>query len=305
MYDDTKAAQLAEARRKGAENRAKRASGELPPLAPPGEKAKALAAGARLTIAAYARHRGNDAKTVRQAIAEGRVAEAIDAGGFIDPIEADRLWAERATRYRPGKATGDAPLPPSMTAAKKRKAIANVARLEREVGALRSGLITPAQADRIIDGELRPVATRLRQIPLAIAETAAGQTARDAAIAIQNAVNEALADITNRASEAPSPAIAPAKPAAAAVLSAVELEITRTSLLAERQELLNGRSSGELLPIGDVVAALDVRLSDARGGIMSLAGRVAPRCKNADSPMVEAILATAIEPVVSELLGPA
>ena len=58
-----------------------------------------------ISARAYARHRGVDPKTVRQAITEGRCPAQRDAGGgwMIDPVQADAAWRDRTHPGHGGK----------------------------------------------------------------------------------------------------------------------------------------------------------------------------------------------------------
>ncbi len=53
----------------------------------------------RLTLRAYARHRGVSHTAVRKAIASGRIVAAAD--GTLDPAEADRQWTETTDLSKP------------------------------------------------------------------------------------------------------------------------------------------------------------------------------------------------------------
>src|SRR5260370_42191814 len=75
----------------------------------------------------YARHRGVDESTVRQALREGRIVAAID--GTIDPELADRMWAENSAR---GQRSGAAEVT-TLADARRRKMLASIAALEDEV----------------------------------------------------------------------------------------------------------------------------------------------------------------------------
>lgn len=131
----------------------------------------------RMSLRAYARSRkarglpGGTHRAVQRAIESGRIAEAVDDDGLIDPELADRLWAENT---RPSLARGAAgtSTPPAgrqaaaeYAAARARLAVARAEREELEL-AVRKGELVPLEiVEQRYGAFVESVVHAIRRVP--------------------------------------------------------------------------------------------------------------------------------------------
>jgi len=230
-----------------------------------------------VTPGQYAAHRGQDLKSIKQAVAEGRI-DATPDGQIADPAEADRQWAER-TRPRsggPGNGNGhDAD--PTLAEATRRRTMASIVDLEAEVEALRAGSIEPVEVQKILREFLGPIAARIRAIP----PRTRGLDAE---------VGDALSELSSAAEEIP-----PVRPRPRPnIATAAALASYRTSLLAERMEYATALRRGELVRASDVAAEIADRLIATRSLLLNLGAAVVT---DADVP-------AEVERILHELCSP-
>ena len=226
-----------------------------------------------VSIRAYARARGCSEAAVRKRLKTGALSGAVLADGKIDVAKADRAWTRTATRGP--SLTSDGALARST----RRRLRAHCRALGFKVNTLRQSLLPAIGVTCFADDCIRMVEEVFTPLPAVLAPRLAGRAATHAAAILQAGIHAALEQATDRL-ENSAKAIATSAPfsdPALERLSEAGLSALKNELAAQRIELLDQRQRGALLDSGQVrVAFLDGFLR-ARGKLMYLHGKLAPR----------------------------
>lgn len=163
----------------------------------------------KLSLRAYAKHRGCDPKTVRQALESGRIqAEKRGNSWLIDPVAADRQWADRTHpgvrgkkpnntppgAAAPGQSAADEPndtAPYAKSAAREKFYKAELAKIELKIQT--GELVDKAEADRNNFTAFRILRDNILNVPDRLAAILANETDRHKVhMALSNELKKAL-----------------------------------------------------------------------------------------------------------------
>ncbi|HQT38703.1 MAG TPA: hypothetical protein PK231_04700 [Acidocella sp.] len=162
----------------------------------------------KLSLRAYAEHRGCDPKTVRQALAAGRIhGEKRGHSWLIDPVAADRQWADRThpgPRGRkpngtpPGAGTNPPPAdeindsaPYAKSAAREKFYKAELAKIELKIQT--GELVDKAEVERNNFTTFRILRDNILNVPDRLAAILANETDRHKVhMALSNELKKAL-----------------------------------------------------------------------------------------------------------------
>lgn len=229
-----------------------------------------------MTQTLYARRRGCDVTTVRAAIRDGRIAEAVapDGMSIADPDLADRLWAERTSRKgKPGPRPTTRPafnLETSRTAAMAEKMLAAQAQVdELEATTVTRDIAWPLMA-RIYH---EVVAPSLRDFPRLAMERLEGMDRREASDIFHTLINElAFGPMMERITNLPAHPAEVAPPPAPANRN--EMEARLRMLQAERMRLERGLREGSLVLVSVIQADVDDRNARLKSALVELRYKV-------------------------------
>jgi hypothetical protein len=226
-----------------------------------------------ITQTEYARRRGCDVTTVRAAIRDGRIAEAVapDGTSIADAELADRLWAERTTGKTGPKPT-TSPGNPTLEQARAQHMAERLAAAQEELDRL---AVTTEEPDRVwayIARRFREdIEPTLRGFPRLAMARLAGLNRREISTLLQyDLVNELVFDPLQAlwAGTAKSPAEVTPAPILPANRS--DMEARLRVLQAERMRIERGLREGRIVLFSSIVAEVEDRLARLRTNLMAL-----------------------------------
>jgi hypothetical protein len=239
----------------------------------------------------YARIRGVAESTIRKAVKDGRLAPAVLPDGTIDRDKGDELLA--------ASTVAGAHVSSTLSEAMRRKAAASAALLADEVAEMEATLVP---IGNVLDLEERVhahVSDRLNAHILPCAPKIAGQEPGVAFKILMDVVNEALADISSteiRVGRSRKKKAGKGK--ALADMTADEIAIFRTELLARRLELRCAAKNGEMVDPEIYCRPYMDEATRIRTNVLGMPSKFAPRVIHKDADRVREILAEELENIL-------
>jgi hypothetical protein len=242
----------------------------------------------------YARSRNISEATVRKHITSGLLAPAVLPNKLIDAERADALLAGSITRPKAKK------VPAVLAAAKARHQRAIARDVFDQLSELREALISPALAERSVNGSTASAWAIARAWPAEVAPTVAGKPAAEVQRTLKQAVNDLLGAMHDQSEQE---AATNAERRAAArlpepdinTLTPVELTALTENARAEILELLRLERQQLKVRVEDVIDVYVEALSVSKSLLNAIPGRTSQLIAISDPAEAERLLAVEID----------